>query len=150
MSDTKVSGMSTLAATAVTDKTTLLLPVVNGAVPANYSLSYPELIKLLNSDLLSPVVAVTVPNANYLVNSDDNGKYVRFSGSGVKSLNIGASSTDLSITISNRSAGALTIQPANGVTVNPPANGSLILAHNMTATLKWISTTVYDLIGQTQ
>lgn len=45
--------------------------------------------------------------------------------------------------------GALTVAAGAGVTVNPPAGGSLIIPQHGTATLKRVASNAWDLMGQT-
>lgn len=64
MADSKVSAMTGLSASQVTDKSTLFMPVINGASPANGKLSYPELMKLVAGDVGAPTIYKLVPSVS--------------------------------------------------------------------------------------
>jgi len=81
-------------------------------------------------------------------------QYIRFTGTAAVSLAVPANSAEAvpvgaELTMRRAAAGNLTILPASGVIVNPPAGGTLVLTQNMTATLKKVATNEWDLIGQT-
>jgi hypothetical protein len=53
------------------------------------------------------------------------------------------------VDITNRGDGVLTIVAGSGVTIEVPAYGSLQMGKGMSATLKWCTSTTYELMGQT-
>jgi hypothetical protein len=81
-------------------------------------------------------------------------QYRRYINAGTKILNIRANvdhpmPADGEWYIYNANGAALTITPAVGVTVNAPAEGSLIVPLNGTVRIKRIAVDVYDVFGDT-
>lgn len=82
------------------------------------------------------------------------GKYQRWTNSSTKTLTVQPNATeaidaDAEFHIRNVGAGALTIAAGSGVTINEPADGSLVLLAGMGGTLKRVIENEFDLIAQT-
>lgn len=99
---------------------------------------------------VGPSIVITETGTTRTVTSVDANCYLRFTNVAAKTVTVNGSTNEYEVTIANRGTADLTLSPANGVTINAPAVGSLVLANNMVATLKRVSATVYDLIGQTK
>lgn len=100
-----------------------------------------------------PEVATVSGTTADLLDSDVN-KYLRFTNASAKSLTVRPNSThalpaDGEWHIRNVGAADLTIVEGSGVTVNPPADGSLVIPQGGTATLKRVATDEFDLLGYT-
>jgi hypothetical protein len=89
----------------------------------------------------------------YDVASSDNGSYRRFTNAGSKSVGIRTNAVhalpnDGEWHLHNNGAGSLTIIPAGGVTVNLPADGTLVVPEGGTVTIKRVASDEFDLFGQ--
>lgn len=98
--------------------------------------------------------AVVVVDADdYTLLADDVSKYVRMVGAAAKTATVSPNTTTALPAgewhIRNAGAGDLTIVAGSGVTINPPAGGTLVVPQNGTVTLKRISADLFDLLGQT-
>lgn len=98
--------------------------------------------------------ARTIMEANLNLLADDSGKYLRFISDLEKTLNVRNNNAaqlpaDGIWHIRNHGASDLTINPAFGVTINVPTEGSLIVPSGGTVSLKRISINVFDLFGLT-
>lgn len=95
------------------------------------------------------------PNATTNLAAAHAGVYRRCTFNGAKTYTVRNNAThavwaESSFPIANRSPGGdLTLVEDTSVTINPPAGGTLVLAPGMSATLQWVATDIYDLIGQT-
>lgn len=104
---------------------------------------------------LAPGTApIQTEGGDYTLAPGDVGNYIRMTDASAKALTIDPESTTAQPAagewhIRNAGAGDLTITEGSGVTVNPPADGTLVLAEGMTATLKRVDEDEYDLLGQT-
>ena len=83
---------------------------------------------------------------------DHVNKYNRCTYAGAKTINIKADADELIATKSQINirvigTGDLTLSPAVGVTVNLPADGTLVLAQGMYATLVKVGADEWDLLG---
>jgi hypothetical protein len=107
------------------------------------------------SGAAAPAVTETFSSPSYNLTNGDSGKYQRWTNTGAKTLTVRPNSThaitqDAEFYIANRgSTGALTITEGSGVTVNPPAGGTLVLDPGMVVTIKRVAEDLFDLIGQT-
>lgn len=82
----------------------------------------------------------------------DAWKYLRPNTSSAITLTIPANSSvalEIGTEITVRANGSITLAPASGVSISPPAGGSLQLTARMTVTLKKVYADTWDLIGQT-
>jgi hypothetical protein len=99
-----------------------------------------------------PTLAITTTTYD-LLDSDKN-KYLRFTNSGAKTINVRPQAThattlDAEWNFRNVGAANLTVAPGAGVTVNVPYGGTLVIPQGGTATLKYVATNEFDLLGQT-
>lgn len=84
----------------------------------------------------------------------DNGTYIRFTNASASTFTIPPQSSvawgaTTEIHVRRAGAGGLTLTPGSGVTLNPPANGTLVVGDRMTVTLKRVASDVWDVLGQT-
>ena len=88
----------------------------------------------------------------YDLTRQDVGAYIRFVTDGVKECTVSTSYTfdsGLSFTVANRaSSGDLTLV-GDGVTLNAPSGGSLVLSPGDTAVIKMVAVDEADVYGQT-
>lgn len=106
------------------------------------------LVAWLNLNIGAYVI-VTKTDTSTTLSADDAGKYMRFTNASAKTLTVNASlSGNLVFNIRNVGAGDLTFV-ADGVTINAPAGGTLVIPQRGTASLVTVSGTEFDLIGQT-
>lgn len=99
----------------------------------------------------APVVAITDQDSDLLAVRE--GQYHRFTYVGAKTLTVQGESTEPQSANSewhlrNAGTGTLTLVEDTGVTIHPPAGGTLVLDPNMTVTLKRVAEDEYDLMGQ--
>ena len=95
----------------------------------------------------------TVSAASYDVLATDDGKYLRFTNTGAKTVNVRLDATealpaDGEWHIRNAAVSSITFAPVGGVTINIPAGGTLIVPPAGTVTLKRVAADVFDLFGQ--
>jgi len=91
---------------------------------------------------------LTKADTEYTLSDADTGKYIRFTASSEKTVIVSVSAgTEGAWNIRNADSGNLTIV-ADGVTINPPNGGTLVVPPNGTVTLVRVGTDTYDLIGQ--
>lgn len=108
---------------------------------------------IYDGSIAAETITESGSSANLL--NANRGKYQRWTGTGAKTLTVQPNATeaitqDAEFHITNRAtSGDLTIAAGSGVTINPPADGSLILLPGMMATLKRVASDEFDLIGQT-
>lgn len=98
--------------------------------------------------------AVQTEAADYTVDPDDAGNYIRLTGVSAKAVNIALDSTtalpdNAEWHFRNVGAGDATITPVGGVTVNEPNGGTLVVPQGGTVTLKRAAANTFDLLGQT-
>lgn len=92
-------------------------------------------------------------SSHNIVNSEAGG-YLRFTSATAKTCTFRPNSTE-AITVDAEfhircvGAGDLTLTPGAGVTLNPPAGGTLVLSDGMSVTVKRVATDEFDVIGQT-
>lgn len=107
---------------------------------------------------LAPIVAppstVQAEAGNYTLAPSDMGNYIRLTSASTKTISIDLESTTaLPINgewnFRNVGAGDATITPVIGVTVHPPAEGTLVVPQGGTVTLKRVAADEFDLLGQT-
>ena len=92
---------------------------------------------------------VTEAGSSRTITNDEAGKYIRFTGTGAKTCTFGLTITKGEYRIRNAAAsGDVTLTAASTI-LNAPADGTLVLAPGMTATVKFISTATFDVDGQT-
>tara|TARA_R110001592_G_scaffold111372_5_gene308448 strand:- start:993 stop:1736 length:744 start_codon:yes stop_codon:yes gene_type:complete len=82
------------------------------------------------------------------------GAYIRFTNAAASTCTVPpqasvAWAADTEINIRRAAAGSLTLTAGAGVTLNPPAGGTLVMTSAMSATLKRVAANVWDVIGQT-
>lgn len=100
----------------------------------------------------SPIAAVATTAKTLAL--ADAGVYQRFTNAGASILTVPtnaaiAFSIGAEVPLRRTAATNLTISPAAGVTINAPANGTLVMTNRMSAMLKKVGTDEWDLIGQT-
>lgn len=106
------------------------------------------LVAWINANLIGYTV-VPISATDYDLNEDHAGKYLRFTASSAKTVNVNASAvTTGSWDMRNAGTGDITIAAADGVTINAPSGGTLEIPQNGTVTLLRVAANVYDLIGQ--
>ncbi|MET3652469.1 glycosyl hydrolase family 28-related protein [Dyella japonica] len=86
--------------------------------------------------------------------ASDAGNYIRFTAATAKTYTVQPNSTVALPTngewhLRNVGAGNLTIVQGAGVTISPPASGTLVVAPGAAVTLKRVGVDTFDLIGQT-
>lgn len=96
----------------------------------------------------------TESGTTYDALNTDNGKYIRLTNSSAKTVTFRPDSTHLMPPngewhFRNVGAGNATLTAGAGVTLNTPSGGSLVVAQDMTVTVKWVVADEYDVIGQT-
>lgn len=96
----------------------------------------------------------TESGTTYDAMNTDNGKYIRLTNSGAKTVTFRPDSTHLMPPngewhFRNVGTGNATLTAGAGVTLNTPSGGSLVIAQGMTVTVKWVAADEYDVIGQT-
>lgn len=109
-----------------------------------------------------PALSVTATPAPTVIESTtartlsagDAGSYIRTTNASAKVVTVPPQSSvawaaDTEITLRNAGAGALTLTPGSGVTLNAPAGGTLVLNNAMTVTIKRVASDAWDVIGQT-
>jgi len=105
------------------------------------------LVAWLNSNV-GAYPLLTKADTEYTLSDADTGKYIRFTASSEKTVIVSVSAgTEGAWNIRNADSGNLTIV-ADGVTINPPNGGTLVVPPNGTVTLVRVGTDTYDLIGQ--
>lgn len=105
------------------------------------------LVAWLNSNV-GGYPLLTVTGTTYALDEDDVGKYIRFTSSSAKTVTIPSSAlTAGAWNIRNANSSNLTIDD-DGVTVNAPNGGTLVVPPNGTVTLVRVTANTYDLIGQ--
>jgi len=102
----------------------------------------------------APSVVVPDTTTSRTVSISDIGAYLRFTNASPVTLTVPTQASeswtaDAEITIRRVGAGALTIAPAPGVTLNAPAGGTLNMTSGMTVTIKRAAADSWDVIGQT-
>lgn len=102
--------------------------------------------------LTHPTTAISGTSHN--LDADDALKYLRFTNSSAKTLNVQPNATeaidvDTEFHGRNANTGDLTIDEGSGVTVNAPADGTLVVPPQGTFTLKKVATNEWDLFGVT-
>jgi len=95
-----------------------------------------------------------ITDATYNVNAADLGKYLYFTSTSEKTVNVRLNSAhalpdNYELHIRNAAASNLTITPPGpGVTITPPAGGTRVVPPNGTVTLKRVGVNNFHLIGQ--
>lgn len=79
----------------------------------------------------------------------DEGNYLRSTATTPINLTVGVQSDGFITNLRVAGTGAVTLV-ASGTTLNPPAGGTLVCSNGMTVSLRWASSTVVDIIGQTE
>lgn len=84
----------------------------------------------------------------------DVGKYIRLTDDAAKTINVRPNSTEALPAngewhFRNADTGDATFDEGSGVTVNPPADGTLVVPPGGTVSLKRVATDTFDLIGVT-
>lgn len=120
----------------------------NGVTWTVLDLSPPDTVPVAPPSLVKPVAA------NYTVDADDAGSYIRLTQATAKNVIIQTDVTEplpanAEWHIRNAGAGNATIAPVAGVTVNAPAGGSLAIPLGGTVTLKRVAVDTFDVLGQT-
>lgn len=92
--------------------------------------------------------------ADYTIDPGDVGNYIRLTNASTKSVTVDPEATTAlpangEWNFRNVGAGNATLIEGTGVTINPPAGGTLVLETGMTVTLKRVAADEFDLIGQT-
>lgn len=95
-----------------------------------------------------------LPDSSVDLTPDHVNKYNRLTYTGAKTITIKADADELiatksQINIRAIGTGDLTLSPAVGVTVNLPADGTLVLAQGMYVTLVKVGADEWDLLGYT-
>ena len=100
------------------------------------------------SPTIPPLTVENETSTTPTVNSDDCGKYIRFTGSGPFSVTADPITTDFVgevISLRNESGGAITVAAGVGVTLN----GLVIFQDGEAVNLVVVGTNEYDVIGAT-
>lgn len=98
---------------------------------------------------------ITVSGAAHNILATEDMCYIRYTGTGAKTCTFRPDATEAlpsfgEWTVRNAAeSGNVTLTPGSGVTLNAPADGSLVLEPGMTCTAKRIAANVFDVIGQT-
>lgn len=130
---------------------------VNG-IPLDFLAEAPEngsLYGRVNGEWLKiNAEVVTVNTTSNNLEATQTFQYRRYINEGTKTLNIRTNAVhpvpdDGEWYVYNAVGAALSIVPAAGVTVNPPAGGSLIVPLNGTVRIKWVAPDTYDVFGDT-
>lgn len=112
-----------------------------------------RLVNLLKNAGVPPVVNDGGTNRD--LTDDDQGCYVRMTGTGAKTVTVRPDATHAMPAngewhIRNAAAsGDVTLTEGMGVTLNPPAGGTLVVEPGMTVTLKRVAADEFDVIGLT-
>lgn len=96
----------------------------------------------------------TETGTTYNVSNLDGGMYLRFTSTSAKTVTIRpyathAIPTDFEQHIRNHGTSDLTIVAGSGVTINAPADGTLVVPQYGTVTIKCVGLNTYDLFGAT-
>lgn len=156
MSDALISEVGSLKAAAnlnTTDK----VEIEQGADPDNEShhTSLAELLawfRAFLSDADVPAAVVTESGAARTLALSDRGAYIRWTGTGAKTLTVNTDTGGASGEYHQRNdadSGDLTIS-ASGVTVKPPKGGTLVLEPGDTVTIKRVASNVFHVFGSTK
>ena len=103
----------------------------------------------------NPPIVVNDTASNHNIMADDVGVYLRMIGSGAKTVTFRPNATEAlpdngEWHVRNGSgSGDVTLTAGDGVTLNAPASGTLVLEPGMTVTVKRVGLNVFDVIGQT-
>lgn len=102
----------------------------------------------------APAALVTDATTARMLGLADAGKYLRFTVAAAVAVTIPpqasvAWSADIEIHLRRAGAGALTLTPGAGVTLNAPSGGTLVMNDRMSVTLKRVAADIWDVIGQT-
>jgi hypothetical protein len=113
-----------------------------------------SIIRLAAPAALSSTSVVMTDADDYTVLSAHDTRYIRLTGAGAKNIVVELNSTEAlpdngEWHFRNVGAGDATFVPAGGVTINPPAGGSLVIPQDGTATLKRVAVDEFDLMGLT-
>lgn len=92
--------------------------------------------------------------ADYTVDPADVGNYIRLTNASTKTVTVDPEATTALPAngewhFRNVGAGDATLVEGSGVTIHPPAGGSLVVPQDGTVTLKRVAADEFDLIGQT-
>ena len=98
------------------------------------------------------VAEITDADSNLL--TSQQGQYLRFSNAAAKTITVQPEATEAlpengEWHLRNVGAANLTIVAGSGVTINPPADGTLVIAQGGTVTIKRVAEDEFDLLGQT-
>jgi hypothetical protein len=96
----------------------------------------------------------TESGTDYDLLASDVGKYIRLTNAAAKNIDVRDNSThglpaNGEWHFRNAGAGDATFSEGGAVTINAPAEGTLVVPEGGTVTLKWIAVDTFDLIGVT-
>jgi hypothetical protein len=92
--------------------------------------------------------------ADYTIDPDDAGHYIRLTAGGTKDVTVEPDSTtalpaNAEWHFRNIGAGDATFVEGSGVTITPPNGGTLVVPQDGTVTLKRVAADTFELLGQT-
>lgn len=125
----------------------------NGA-PRTYAYTGGAWVLPEGAGALGGAAVVTESGTSRVAALSDNTTYIRFTNASATTFTVPPQSSVawgsvVEIHIRRASAAVLTLVAGSGVTLNPPANGTLNLTNNMSVTLKRVASDVWDILGQT-
>ena len=102
----------------------------------------------------NPAPVFTRSGTSHNLVAEDEGCFLEFTNASGKTLNVlpeasEALPADAEFHLYNVGAGSITIEPGSGVTINPPAMGTLVVPQFGAVTLKRSAENIFRLIGQT-
>lgn len=114
--------------------------------------SLDELSNAFAQSKLTPVVSIA--GSSHTLVPENAFSMLRFTGTGAKTITVsgaGGHTAGLLYSVTNRAAsGDLTLTAADGMTLNQPKSGTLVLEPGDTVSLHCISSTVIDVLGSTK
>lgn len=100
-----------------------------------------------------PAPLITEATSNRDVTPADAGSYIRFTGTGAKTCEFDVAegfAAPEEYHVANRGASGNLTLTTTGVTLNPPKGGTLVLEPGDTVTVKFVSSSVADVLGSTE
>ena len=145
MADTKISALTAASTLDGTEP----FPVVQSGTKKATGAQLLAYIRALLTDSDVPAAVITDVSALRTITNSDAGKYIRMTATGFKGLEFDSAVTLGEFHIRNAAASGDIEILATGVTLNPPAGGTLVLEPGMTVTVKFVGASEFDVFGQT-
>ncbi len=126
------------------------------AYTADFALFNTELQALVN--WMNANIGYSFPqnysDASYDLHGSDVNKYLRFTNISAKTINVRPNTTEAmpqgaTWTFRNANSSNVTLAEGAGVTINPPAGGTLVFEPGAVVSLIRVAVDEYDLLGQT-